>query len=309
MCGHRLDVIFKEMNIALQKCVDWAREYGLKLTEEKTSYIIFTYRKRSQYENPRNGILLNGKEIRGDIDIKYLGVHLDQRNKHFDEKAKQAKKVLFAMRNYCHKNWGPSPEMMKYAYTSRIRPIRSYCAFAFSRHMTRTNIEKFRKIQRLALQMCGNFRRNTSGDSLDVLTGKIPIDLFLREETLKTGTRLSEHFELLWVGESKTSKAGHEEEIMTDLTSLGIANNLESEIMDSVTILKKKITVSTYRGGFDYNWGYRMYTDGSKTKNGVGAGLCYMRDDEVLIRENIGLPSKSNIFISGATVLLRSAGT
>ena len=39
-----------------------------------------------------------------------------------------------------------------------------------------------------------------------------------------------------------------------------------------------------------------MYTDGSKNKNGVGAGLCYMRDDEVLVRENIGLPAKANIF-------------
>ena len=44
MCGQRLDLIFKEMNTALQKCVDWARDYGLKLSEEKTSYIIFTYK-------------------------------------------------------------------------------------------------------------------------------------------------------------------------------------------------------------------------------------------------------------------------
>ena len=39
-----------------------------------------------------------------------------------------------------------------------------------------------------------------------------------------------------------------------------------------------------------------MYTDGSKNKRGVGAGICYMRDDEVLVEENIGLPAKSNIF-------------
>ena len=39
-----------------------------------------------------------------------------------------------------------------------------------------------------------------------------------------------------------------------------------------------------------------MYTDGSKNRNGVGASFCYMRDDEVLVRENIGLPAKTNIF-------------
>ena len=63
--------------------------------------------------------------------------------------------------------------MMKYAYTSRVRPILSYCAFAFSRHLTKVNISKLRKVQRLALQMCGNFRQNTSGDSLNVLTDTI----------------------------------------------------------------------------------------------------------------------------------------
>ena len=139
-----------------EKCVDGAREYGLTLSEEKTSYIIFTYRKRNQFVIPTNKILLNGKEIRRDTSVKYLGIHLDQKldwNTHIEEKTKQAKRVLFAMRSYCHKNWGPSPEMMKYAYTSRVRPILSYCAFAFSRHMTRSNLSKLKKVQRLALQM------------------------------------------------------------------------------------------------------------------------------------------------------------
>ena len=298
MCGHRLDLIFKELNLALQKCVEWAREYGLTLSEEKTSYIIFTYRKRNQFVIPSNKILLNGKEIRRDTSIKYLGVHLDQRldwNTHVEEKTKQAKRVLFAMRSYCHKKWGPSPEMMKYAYTSRVRPILGYCAFAFSRHLTRLNLSKMKKVQRLALQMCGNFRQNTSGDSLDALTGTTPIELFLKEETLKAGTRLNRHFELSWVGTSKTSKAGHEEELVKELEALEIMN-VESDAINTETVLKKNFTVNTDKGGFDYNWGYRMYTDGSKMKNGVGAGICYMRDDEVLLRDNIGLPPKANIF-------------
>ena len=53
---------------------------------------------------------MNGKPIRRDTSIKYLGVYLDQRldwNKHIEEKTKQAKKVLFKMRSYCNKNWGP----------------------------------------------------------------------------------------------------------------------------------------------------------------------------------------------------------
>ena len=79
MCGHRLNVIFKELNQALQKCVDWARDYGLTLSEGKISYIIFTYEKRRQFNILANKILLNGKEIRRDTGVKYLGIYLDQR--------------------------------------------------------------------------------------------------------------------------------------------------------------------------------------------------------------------------------------
>ena len=73
--------------------------------------------------------------------------------------------------------------------------------------------------------------------------------------------------------------------------------NVETDKINPMTVLKRRtFTITTDTGGSDYNWGYRMYTDGSKNKTGVGAGICYMRDEEVLIRDNIGLPTKANIF-------------
>ena len=50
-------------------------------------------------------------------------------------------------------------------------------------------------------------------------------------------------------------------------------------MINTETALKKNFKVTIDKGGFDYNWGYRMYTDGSKNKRGVGAGICYMRDN------------------------------
>ena len=106
--------------------------------------------------------------------------------------------------------------------------------------------------------MTGSYRQNTSGDSLDVLTDTIPIDLFLREETLRAGTRLNKHFELSWVGESLTTKIGLEEEISKELKSLDLLG-LETDDINQVTILKKRnFTITTDSGGSDYEWGYRV---------------------------------------------------
>ena len=71
-------------------------------------------------------------------------------------------------------------------------------------------------------------------------------------------------------------------------------DNVESNVINAETVLKK--TVNMDKGGFDYNWDYHLYTDGSKSKYSVGAGLCYMRDNEVLVRESIGLSTKTITF-------------
>ena len=97
LCGHRLDEILKEMNIALQNYVDWAKDYVWTETQwRKTSYIIFTNKKCSQFEIPNFGITLNGRAIRWDTSIKYLRAYLDHKldwNTHIEEKTKQAKKL------------------------------------------------------------------------------------------------------------------------------------------------------------------------------------------------------------------------
>ena len=59
------------------------------------------------------------------------------------------------------------------------------------------------------------------------------------------------HFELSWIGDIKTCKAGHEEEITHTLEELEI----ESDVINSETV-NFKVTID--KGRSDYNSGYQM---------------------------------------------------
>ena len=76
-----------------------------------------------------------------------------------------------------------------------------------------------------------------------------------------------------------------------DLITLEI-NDVYHEAMNAEPIFKRTFQITIDSGGCDYDWSYHMYTDGSE-KNGAGTRFCSMRDEDILIRDNIGLPTKA----------------
>ena len=143
--GHHLHDMYKDMNIALQKCKEWAVEFGLDLSPSKTNYMLFTRKKAKTYKKqiPKEGIRIGSEEIERVTSVKYLGLTIEHTlswSEHINNKCDQARKTIFRLRNFIGKTWGPSPEMVHYAYTSCIRPILSYACFAFA-HKLSTHIQ------------------------------------------------------------------------------------------------------------------------------------------------------------------------
>lgn len=85
-------------------------------------------------------LLLNGVKIDKDTQVRYLGVIIDQKlkwHKHIDNRLGSVKRQLFALRNYIGKTCGPSPKMIKYAYTNILRPKLLYACFIFEAELTK----------------------------------------------------------------------------------------------------------------------------------------------------------------------------
>ena len=75
--------------------------------------------------------------------VKYLGITITDKLKwseHINNRIKSAKRLLFKLKGFIGKTWGPCPEMVRYAYLSTVRAQLAYASFAFADKLTKKNI-------------------------------------------------------------------------------------------------------------------------------------------------------------------------
>ena len=77
------------------------------------------------------------------------------------QKGETARKLIFKLKAFVGKTWGPCPEMVRYTYISTVRPMLTYSAFVIACKLTRNHIEKLNKVQYLALRRTCNARKGT----------------------------------------------------------------------------------------------------------------------------------------------------
>ena len=82
---------------------------------------------------------------------------------------------------------------------------------------------------------------------------------------------------------------------MKELNNLDLLNQYTDNIPEEIN-LDRKYEVSSDLKGEDITTGFRLYTDGSKNKDGTGAGICLMERDNILHCDHIGLSNTTNIF-------------
>ena len=107
--------------------------------------MLFTQKHKKSYAASERGLTISvgGKVIDKTSEVKYLGLIIDNKlkwDKHINEKVASCRRLLFCLKGFIGKTWGPSPEMVKYAYTSCVRARLSYAAFAFARTLTKGQI-------------------------------------------------------------------------------------------------------------------------------------------------------------------------
>jgi ribonuclease HI len=181
--GVNFDHTLKIMQQALDNLYQWSVAWGFKISESKTTAVLFKIHQQPITLN--NVLTINKKPILVGKIFKFLGVVYDTNNNfdsHINQIAKRAQPRLNLMKMLSGKHWGSSKSTQLLLYKSLIRPILMYGSIAFG-GACQTALRKLDSIQYKALLIATSGMRGTRGDALIVHCGELPLNLY-REELL-----------------------------------------------------------------------------------------------------------------------------
>lgn len=254
---------------------NWCKTAGLNLNPKKTAVVVFTRRTKLPGMKP---ILLNGVEVASQKQFKYLGVTLDSTliwDQHVNNVCEKATTAMMICRRLAGKSWGCNPKILHWMFNSIVKPRITYGAVAWATRMDVASARtQLAKVQRLASVSITGAMRSCPTKALEIILGLPPIHLAVVEVAHLTIARFCRQ----GFGIGKIISSKHGEEICKDLPMLGMPMD---EMTRKILLLRNFTTELSNKAnwtsvGANYKIGTDSiiwYTDGSKTKEGTGAGV------------------------------------
>lgn len=270
VCGLFLSTISERVTQGLTILSKWAREADLGVNPAKTELVLFTRRyKIPSFKLPT----LDGVSLQLSPKAKYLGVILDSRlnwRLNTTERISKSQTAYYACRSIIAKTWGLSPSLCLWILKAIVSPILTYGACVWwpvlSSKTTRAILDKvFRNV---CMGATGS-KRSTPTDALFAITGISSPKSCVTKVAARTAIRLSAFG--LW----NNKLYGHSN--ILDMMSISIKGKLDKcnttlkfDKNFSCKFPKRSLWSEQYiTSGYDWS----IYTDGSKTSEGCGAGF------------------------------------
>jgi len=236
-------------NVELSKISAWAVN-KIRFSEHKSKVMLMTRRKRK--ERKEIEIYLNNKPLIQVHSMKYLGIVFDSKltfREHINYMAEKWTKLIFALSKSAKLNWGLKHAALKTIYTGGILPLLLYGAPVWRKAIDKASYKsKLVRVQRLINIKIAKAYRTVSNDALCILTGLTPIAIKIQAT--------SKFYQL--------TKGKRREEVLVD-RDMGVKywhhpadTNFLAESNEAAGLIQ-------------------IFTDGSKSEQGVGAGIAIFR--------------------------------
>ena len=276
----------------------WGDTCGLKFSPAKSIPIVFKPNYKPQI--PPKKLKIYGKHLNYATSTRYLGVILDDRlswGPHWNDKIPANLKYLRTLANKMKQLHGPKPRLMKWIYTGIIRPRLAYGAMIWSHcSKNKTMTKQLYNLNRAACMMITTTTRSTPQASLEILYNIPPLDIYLQEIGLTAYARLQSQLGQPWHSKS-TFRIPHITywnnmlkdaliEVEDDRCNIINWDKRYHIILSSFTNNRLSIKPSEYT----------VYTDGSKTENGTGAGIVIYKKRERIHTNSFSLPDSATVF-------------
>jgi len=235
------------MNAELSKISTWARENKLQFNEQKSQVMLLTRRKGK--ENKEVKIFLNNRPLTQVNSMKYLGTIFDHKltfREHINSMAEKCTKLIFSLSKSAKLKWGLQHVALKSIYTGAILPLLLYGAPIWYKAIDiASNKLKLIRVQRLINIKIAKAYRTVSNEALCALTGLTPITIKIQEE--------SQYYRII-------RGRGNED---TNVETI-MGTQYWQHPAETITFLSEETKDTST---------VQIYTDGSKSEKGVGAGI------------------------------------
>ena len=303
--GSSTRVVERRLQLALSRLEHWCGESGLQFSQEKT-VAMHICRVRGCPRTAHN-LTLFGSPIRVVSDYKYLGLFLDEKlnwKKHIEYLRTSSLKTLSLFRHLTSKSWGADMQSLIRLYIMLLKPKLDYGCEVYS---TCTKISSLEPIQNEVIRIASGAFRSSPVPSLLAVSGLKPLSHFRFTKIINSylriaaspdhplcGTLLAEHrtpdpplvaadqplpcVSFLRRGRLLCNFFGIQvQSMLPDLLPLCPIWRPDPPVVcrDLFTYVKSRMLPEALRAEFlvhiaTHSNSYIVYTDGSRTANGVG---------------------------------------
>ena len=275
-------------NNVLQEIQLWANKNALKFNPAKSVYIQYSRQRSVEAMN----LKMNNVKLKRVNQVKFLGVIFTEKltwKSHITYVANKAIKNLFALSAIVNRNWGLGGKYLRILYLGAIEPMILYSCAVWAMEVTKNNVRKqLNRVQRIAGQMIT--RCNGKTHSLDIMTlaGIMPLHIRAKELALRWWAGASvdmdnpsrRTFEELQIHKGEGVHFSNIQQLDCWFRQMGIdRENIDPEYSTLKTRLKSPTPESIFEcspenpGNSIGSNIVKIYTDGSKSQEGVGSAF------------------------------------
>ena len=254
------------------KVVDtWCQTTGLSVNPGRTNVVIFT--KRYKWSTTRK-LVLKGQRLEISKRAKYPGVILDNKltwHEHFENKCHKFITTLWLCRRTIGSNWGLKPDTLLCIFTAILRPRLTYASIVWwSRVKQKAAITRLERLRGLIPRGITGASKSSPTMALGALIGLEPLHLTVAAEASKAAWRIGENSSTVISKKLRATVDIAKRPVMKMMRDRTSPRYLfDNKYKVSFSTIEDWKAGRTHLPGDGDNW----FTDGSKNREGAGAGV------------------------------------